>query len=145
MLDNLQDTFGRTLLTLPLSAPRASLQAALGLQGMKWRVWEEKILLMQAIRRQEEGGLAREVLGEQLQMGWPGLAQEVSQICKDILLPDGARVDIDKEDIKKGVMYDHLKALKLQLRGKKLELMANSDVSRRREYTNWSLLECLMT
>ena len=54
-------------------------------------------------------------------------------------------MDIDKEDIKKAVMYDHLKALKLQMRGKKLELMANSDVSRRREYTNWSLLECLMT
>ena len=69
MLDNLQDTFGRTLLTLPLSAPRASLRAALGQQGMKWRVWEEKILLVQAIGRQEVGGLAMEVLEEQINIG----------------------------------------------------------------------------
>ena len=143
-LDDLQDTFGRVLLSLPLSAPRASLRATLGLQAMKWRVWEAKILLVQAIRRQEEGGLAREVLEEQLQMGWPGLAQEVSQICQDIHLPDGAREDIDNEDIKKAIKYDHLKALKLQLRGRKLQQMANSDVSTRREYTGWSLLECRM-
>ena len=58
-LDDIQDTFSRALLSLPLSAPRASLRAALDLQGMKWRVWEAKILLLQAIRRQEEGGLAR--------------------------------------------------------------------------------------
>ena len=77
-LDDIQDTFSRALLSLPLSAPRASLRAALGLQAMKWRVWEAKILLMQAIRRQEEGNLAREVLEEQLQMGWPGLPPPAS-------------------------------------------------------------------
>ena len=97
--------------------------------------------MMQAIRRQKEGGLAREVLEEQLQMGWPGLAQEVSQICKCINLPDASRRDLDKEDIKKAVQYDHLKSLKLQLKGKELEQMANSDVSTRRA---WSLLECRM-
>jgi hypothetical protein len=90
-LDDLQDTFGRALLSLPLSAPRASLRATLGLQAMKWRVWEAKILLVQAIRGQEEGGPAREVLEEQLQMGVPGLAQEVSQICQDIQLPGSKR------------------------------------------------------
>ena len=132
-LDHLQDTFGRVLLSLPLSAPRASLRASLGLQdqAMKLRVWEAKILLVQAIRRQEEGGLARQVLEEQLQMGWPGLAQEVSQICQDIHLSDGAREDICDEDIKKAIKYDHIKVLKLQLRGRKLQQMANpnSDVS----------------
>ena len=143
-LDNMQDTFSRALLALPLSAQRASLRAALGLQGMKWRVWEAKILLVQAIRRQEEGGLAREVLEEQLQMGWPGLAQEVSQICKIVNLPDASREDVSKDDVKKAVKYDHHKSLKLQLKGKKLQQMANSDVSSRKEYTGWSLLECRM-
>ena len=143
-LDNLQDTFSRALLSLPLSAPRASLWASLGLPGMKWQVWEQKILLAQAIRQQEEGVMAREVLKEQITMGWPGLAQEVAQICKDILLPDAARYDISKEDIKQAVRYDHLKSLKLQLKGRKLQEMANSDVSRRQEYTSWSLMECRM-
>ena len=61
MLDGLQDTFGKVILSLPASALDASLQAALGLTGMKWRVWEAKINLIQAIRRQEDGGLAKEV------------------------------------------------------------------------------------
>ena len=143
-LNNLQDTFGRALLSLPLSAPQASLRAALGLPGMKWRVCEQKILLIQAIRQQEEGGLAREVLQEQVQMGCPWLAQEVSEICQEIKLPDAAKKDISKEDIQKAIKYDHLKALKLQLTGRKLKEMANSDVSERREYTRWSLLECRM-
>ena len=111
---------------------------------MKWRVWEQKILLIQAIRQQEEGGLAREVLQEQVQMGWPGLAQEVQQICQEIKLPDASKKDISKEDIQKAIKYDHLKALKFQLTGRKLKEMANSDVSERREYTSWSLLECRM-
>jgi hypothetical protein len=144
MLDDLQDTFGRVLLSLPLSTPRASLRAALGLLGMKWRVWEQKILLVQAIKQQEEGGLAREVLEEQLQMGWPGLVMEVSQISKDINIPDATQEVISKDIISKAVRYDHVKSLKLELRGKKLQEMANSDVSGRRQYTSWSLLECRM-
>ena len=73
MLDTIQDTFARVLLALPILAPQASLWAALGLLGGKWRVLEANLLLLQAIRRQEEGGLAREVLEEQEDMGRPGL------------------------------------------------------------------------
>ena len=143
-LDKLQDTFGRVLLSLPQSAQRSSLQAALGLQGMKWRVWEEKILLIQAIRNQEEDGLAKEFLDEQLAMGWPGLGREVSEICQHLQLPDVSRVEIKKETIRKAIHYDHIKNLKLKLKGEKLKEMANSDVSARREYTGWSVLECRM-
>ena len=143
-LDAIQDTFGRVLLSLPRSTPRASLRAALGLVGMKWRVWEEKILLIQAIRRQEDGGLAGEFLDEQLAMSWPGLGKEVSEICKLLHLPDASRLDVQKDDIKKAVRYDHMKSLKLELTGDKLQEMARSDISARREYTSWSLQECRM-
>ena len=104
LLDKMQDTFGKVLLSLPVSAQGASLRAALGLVGMKWRVWEAKILLIQAIRRQEEGGLAKEVLNEQIDMSWPGLAKEVRDICKEIHLPDASIKDVDKEEIKKAIM-----------------------------------------
>ena len=57
LLDKIQDTLGKVLLLLPASAQGASLRAALGLVGMKWRAWEANISLIQAIRRQEEGGL----------------------------------------------------------------------------------------
>ena len=73
LLDEHQDTFVRALLQLPLSTPKASLRAAFGLLGMAWRVKEAKVLMVMAIRGQEEGGLAREVLEEQLAMGFPGL------------------------------------------------------------------------
>ena len=56
--------------------------------------------LVQAIRRQEEGGLAKEVLEEQLSMGFPGLGQEVTQICRELRLPDASRQEVDKEEIK---------------------------------------------
>ena len=87
---------------------------------------------------------AREVMTEQIQMGWPGVASEVAQMCQKIGLPNAASEDIGKEDIQMAVKYDHLKALKLQLRGRKLQKMANTDVSTRRKYTSWSLLECRM-
>ena len=132
------------MLSLPASAQGASLRAALGLVGMKWRVWEAKILLIQAIRRQEEGGLAKEVLNEQIDMSWPGLAKEVREICKEIHLPDASIKDVDKEEIKKAIKYDHPKSVKQELKGDKLKEMANSDVSTRREYTSWGLLECRM-
>ena len=98
-LDNIQDTFSRALLALPLSAPRASLRASLGLPGLKWRVWEQKILLAQAIRQQEEGGLAREVLEEQITMGWPGLIKEVQNICKTVGLQDITKCYISRKEI----------------------------------------------
>ena len=145
MLDSTQDTFARVLLALPISAPRASLRATLGLLGGKWRVWEAKLLLLQAIRRQEQGGLARDVLEEQVDMGWPGLASEVSYICKELKIPDAAKEDVDKETIKKAVKYRHLTQFKKELTGDKLQEMANTDVSERRAYTSWSVLECRMS
>ena len=78
-----------------------------------------KILLIQAIRKQEEGGLAREVLEEQLKMGWPGLASEVRTICEEIMIPDASRMDIEKETIHRAVRYDHMKSLKKELKGDK--------------------------
>ena len=99
MLDDFQDTFGKVLLSLPSSAQGASLRAALGLVGMKWRVWEAKIALVQAIRRQEEGGLAKEVLEEQIEMGRPALAMEVTIICQEIGLPDASTEEVAKDDM----------------------------------------------
>jgi hypothetical protein len=82
--------------------PRLSIRGALGLLGMQWRVWQEKVLLVLAIREQEEGCLAQEVLEEQLGMGWPGLGQEVKEICLNVGLPDATnpKVTIDKEAVK---------------------------------------------
>ena len=82
--------------------PKSSLRAVFALTGMRWRVMmEAKVLLVLAIRRQEEGGLALEVLEEQMAMGFPGLGQEVRQICLEVGLPDATRKDIQSDEVKK--------------------------------------------
>ena len=69
---------------------------------MKFCVWQEKVLLILAIREQEEGCLAKEVLEEQVRMGWPGLGQEVQEICRQTGLEDATaeEVQLDKEALK---------------------------------------------
>ena len=76
-----------------------------------WRVWEEKLLLAQAIKEQEDNCLAKEVLQEQVRMGWPGLAQEVQKICQQTGLPDATadNVRIDKKTVKEAIKLRHLK------------------------------------
>ena len=145
LLEEQQNLFCRTLLQIPVSSPKPSLRAALGLLGTKWRVMEAKVQLVQAIRRQEEGGLAKEVLEEQLSMGFPGLGQEVTQICRELGLPDASRQEVDKEEIKEGIQVHHLKALKNEMVGKvKLQDLYNTDTRRPQEYVAWGVEECRM-
>ena len=49
-LDALQDLFSRVLLQVPQSTPRLSARAALGLLGMSWRIKQEKVLLVLALK-----------------------------------------------------------------------------------------------
>ena len=143
LLDEQQNTFCRALLQLPLSTPKASLRAAFGLLGMAWRVKEAKVLLVMAIRRQEEGGLAREVLEEQLAMGFPGLGQEVTKICEELRIPDASRQEVSKEELKDAIKMNHLASLKAEMVGKiKLEAIARTDMRKEQEYVHWSVEDC---
>ena len=71
-LDGIQDLFGKVVLQMPQSTPKLSIRAARGLLGSRHRIWQQKVLLVLAIWQQEEGSQAREVLEEQVRMGWPG-------------------------------------------------------------------------
>ena len=108
-----------------MSAPKACLRAALGVQGMMWRVWEEKLLLAKAIMEQEEEVLARQVFVDQVALGLPGLAKEVKEICLTVGLPDICQTDITKEKIKENIYWHHMQTLKedlqkLEIKGAKL-------------------------
>ena len=113
---------------------------------MAWRIKQEKILLVLAIKEQEDGCLAKEVLQEQVRMERPGLGQEVMDICREIGLPDATKEEIviQKEDVKEAILMNHLKYLKVEMKGKKLENMVKTDMRRRREYTKYSVEECRM-
>ena len=117
-LDNIQYEFLRSLLQVPVSTPLACLRAATAVLGMKWRIWREKLLLVLAIRNQEEGVLAKEVFREQVDLGLPGLVQEVKVICATIGLPNVCICSPDKVNkkvIKEHIFYHHLKTVKEEL------------------------------
>ena len=117
-LDTLQNMFVKTLLHLPDSTPVPALRAITGQLGMKWRVWQEKLLLILAIRKLEEHTFAKEMFEQQLTEGWPGLTAEATTICKDIGIKDVCREDVSKDDIKTGILNHHHAALKKEMEGK---------------------------
>ena len=90
--------------------------------------------------------MAQEVLQEQARMGWPGLGKEVQEICKEIGLLDATSqtVDIDKEAVKEAIQLHHLQHLKKEMKGKKLEVMARTDMRYRRDYTKFNIEDCRM-
>ena len=145
-LDATQDLFGRVLLQVPQSSPRLATRASLGQLGMKWRIWEAKILLVLAIWEQEDSCLARQVLQEQVRMGWPGLAREVRDICHKIGLPDATIEEqiIEKEAVKEAISIDHLQYLKTNMQGEKLRVMSQTDMRERRSYTKYKVEEARM-
>ena len=117
---------------------------------MRWRVWELKLLLVLAIRQQEEEVLARQVLEEQVELGLPGLGQEATDICLKLGLPDicrGRPDRVSKEKIQEEIFYNHLKHLKEELgalkeKGKELFQM---DIRKPQEYlASSSLAEARM-
>ena len=116
-LDDLQHLMVRTLLRLSSFTPLPALRGALGLMGMKWRVWQEKVLLVVAIMGQGEDTLARQELEEQVAQGYPGLAREVTDICLDIGLPDVLEGGVSKGEVKAAIKSHHLMVLKEEMKG----------------------------
>ena len=109
LCDKTQNFFWRLILEVPDSCIKVALRSETNSIGMKWRVWQAKVLLDVAIREQEEGCLAREVWEEQVRMGWPGLAREVKAICKEIGIADitDSQTRIDKDEIKEAIIINH--------------------------------------
>ena len=102
-----------------ISTPKACLRAALGVQGMKWRVWEQKLLLAKAIMEQEEEVLARQVLVDQVSLSLSWLAKAVQEIYESVGLPNKCHVRVTKEEIKENISMNHMKCLKEELQSQR--------------------------
>ena len=145
-LDGYQLEFLRALLHLPVSTPKACLLAATSRMKMRWRVWELKLLLVLAIRQQQEDVLAWQVMEEQVALGLPGLAQEATDICARIGLQDicrGRPDRISKEKIQEHIFYNHLQHIKEELsslkeKGKELVMV---DIRKPQDYLAFCSLE----
>ena len=121
--------FGR-MLRMPGSTPVPALRALAGLIGMPWRIYQEKLLLILVIE-EAEGTLVKKILKGQVEMGWPGLAREATQICSKIGLPDIITNKITKPEIKEAIFWSNYESLKDEMVPlKKLQRLVNENLTR---------------
>ena len=129
LCDQLQNFFWRVVLKVPESCPKVALRCETGMLGMKWRVWEMKIFLLMRIRNHSEDTLCRQIYEEGKSKGWPGLGQEVKEICEIINIPDVNEVSLPKTVIKKAVFDHHHTEMKAEVMSmKKLDQIKNDDL-----------------
>ena len=50
LCDNLQNFFWRVMFSVPESCPKIALRSETGMLGMKWRIWQQKIMLLRRIK-----------------------------------------------------------------------------------------------
>ena len=88
LCDDLQNFFWRVMLTVPESCPKLALRCETKQLGMKWRIWEAKILLSKRILKMDMKTLVKGIYMEGKMMGWPGLWREVKEIYREVGISD---------------------------------------------------------
>ena len=92
-------------------------------------------MLLVRIKMHEESVLARQIYEESKARGWPGLGEEVTQICEVIGIPDVNHVNIPKKTIISAIERNHYEDLKSELEhSKKLKDIKDEDFTSVQEY-----------
>ena len=108
---------------------------------MKQRIWLMKLQLAKKIMTQEKS-LANMIYKQQLEKNWPGLSEEVREICKAVGLEDINQKDVDKEAMEEAIFFHNYKEMKQELQGyKKLEDIKDNDFTKMPEYMDNRSLE----
>ena len=142
MCDDLQNFFWRVMFTVPESCPKVALRCETRMVGMKWRIWQEKILLLMRIKKHGEETLCRQVYEEGRKNNWPGLAEEVSRICKTLEIPDVNDVMVSKHDVKKAIFNNHYEDMKNTINTKsKLDAIKEDDFKEVQPYFHGKSVE----
>ena len=87
-LEELQNKFFRSILSVPRTTPKAALIWEMGGLKMKWRIAEKKLVFMNQILHQNPGSLARQVQQIQESENLPGLTEEVKGQVEKLNLPN---------------------------------------------------------
>ena len=142
LCNSIQNFYWKIILKLPNSVPKLALKCETNMVDILWRVWEEKCLLLNRIKSLPDGSLAKQIYLEAESRGWPGLGQEVRQICEAIGIPDLNKNLIRKTDIQKAIRTSHYKDMMSQFEGsRKLEDIRHDNFRRLQEYFNDKNLE----
>ena len=120
LLNEYQNMYLRMIYSCPPSSPLISLRTQAGMPDMLQRVWLEQVCMVSRLlhTNKEQENVARDVLQEQLLQGWPGLCQEVQQICLTVGLPDVTKEDIHRKEALGVMEYYSMKIAKEQMSGK---------------------------
>ena len=104
--------------------------------SMEYLVDREKICLVgKLMHRTESDNYARQVLEEQVAMGWEGIAKEAREICNKLGLPDITKKDIHRVEVSEAMKYHHLKVVKEEMKPyTKLEKLVNKDCTKMEDY-----------
>ena len=137
LCDDLQNFFWRIMLTVPESCPKIALICETRMLRMKWRIWQEKVLLVIRIKNHEPDTLCRQVYEEGRKRSWPGLAKEVSDICETIGIEDVNIVMVSKTEVKEAIFKHHYSDMISTINTKsKLEAIKGDDFTEVQEYFN---------
>ena len=144
MLDDLQNLFCRLVYACPSSTPIPALRGEAALLDMEHRVMIEKVCLVTGIlfHHEEEDNYARDLLQEQLHMGWGGLTREVVEICSKVGLPDACKQYVHRDVVVDHIRVSNLKKLKKDMEGLgKLERIIKEDLRKPQKYMELVSLE----
>ena len=90
--------------------------------------------------------LARQVYEKQLQLGLPGLASAVTDICEIIKIPDVNYNQVKKEKIEEHIFYNHYKDMKEEIeKSKKMEKVKHDNFTSEQNYMNCMSVESSRT
>ena len=68
-------------------------------------------------------------------MGWPGLWQEISDICQEVGIPDKNLTEVSTWNIKQAIFHHHLENMKTEMQNKKkLKNLMEDDLTQVQEY-----------
>ena len=111
---------------------------------MQNRIAIEKVCLVARIVHtgKNKENLCREVLKEQLAMGWPGICMEVKKICSAVGLEDVTKKYMSREKVKEYIEYFDMKCAKIEMEPlEKCRLLRNEDCRSVKPYMYQKSLE----
>ena len=94
------------------------------------------------LRNHDPDTLCRQIYEEGKSKGWPGLAEEVSDICNTIDIPDANDTFVQKSVLKKAITHHHYGEMKKEIsRMKKLDPIKDEDFKGTQSYFNDKSIE----
>ena len=120
--NKIQNFYWRLIFKVPESCPKLALLCETFNVDMKYRIWNSKCQLLLQIKCLDEEALAKQVYEQAEENNWPGLGQEVREICQKIQLPDLNKYTIEKRQIQTAIFEAHHKDMLQQFeKSKKLK------------------------